>query len=243
MRPLFRKGSELLNVLIVEDDAAAARLLRQATTEAGYSAEVVADGVEGLRRARETAFDVLLLDVMLPGMDGLTVCRQLRAAGVATPVLMLTARDTTEDKVAGLDAGADDYLVKPFRIAELLARMRALLRRAAVAPLGAVLAVGDLSLNTGTREAARGGKGFLLSATEFRLLEHLMRHPGQVLTRSALLDHVWQYDFGGNDNVLDVYISYLRGKIDKGQSSSLIHTVRGVGYKIENSESAAEGRA
>jgi DNA-binding response OmpR family regulator len=222
-----------VNVLIVEDDEAAARLLRQAVTEAGYSAQVVRDGRDVVQLATSEPFDLILLDIMLPGLDGLAVCRALRAATVAAPILMLTARDTTEDKVAGLDSGADDYLVKPFRIAELLARMRALLRRNPVSESGgAVLRVADLSLNTATREATRAGKTFALSATEYKLLEHLMRYSGQVLTRSALLDHVWQYDFGGHDNVLDVYIRYLRNKIDRSHEHGLIQTVRGVGYRI-----------
>lgn len=224
-----------MHILIVEDDPAASRLLRQAVTEAGYTADTAASGDSALEKVRTTVYDLILLDVMLPGgRDGFTVCRELRAIPLNVPILMLTARDTLEDKVAGLDSGADDYLVKPFRIAELLARMRALLRRSVgpLQPTPANLTVGDLTLDTMNRQAERGGRDIPLSSTEFRLLEHLMRNTGKTITRSALLDHVWQYDFGGNDNVLDVYISYLRGKVDKGRAVALIHTVRGVGYRI-----------
>lgn len=219
-----------MNVLIVEDDESVARLLKQATMEAGYSPQVVGDGQEALGIARSGDFDLILLDVMIPRMDGFEVCRQLRACKVTTPVLIITARDALEDKVEGLDSGADDYIVKPFQIAELLARARALLRRGSSAP--AVLAVGDLTLDPATRQASRGGKAINLSATEYSLLEYLMRNAGRVMTRSMILDHVWQYHFDGNDNVLDVYISYLRNKIDKGHSQPLIHTVRGAGYRI-----------
>ncbi len=221
-----------MHVLIVEDDPAAARLLRQAVTEAGYTPTVAGTGDAALIAARATAFDLILLDVMLPGgRDGFSICRALRALPVSTPILMLTARDALDDKVAGLDAGADDYLVKPFRIAELLARMRALLRRSNVFQNHpAHITVADITLDTTVRQAVRGGKTIALSATEYRLLETLMRYHGQVVTRAALLDAVWQYDFNGNANVLDVYVSYLRSKIDRGKKEPLIHTARGVGY-------------
>ena len=220
-----------MNVLIVEDDSSVARFLKQAMTEAGYSPQVVADGRDALDTARSTDFDLILLDVMIPRMDGFEVCRRLRASKVMTPILFITARDALEDKIEGLDSGADDYIVKPFQIAELLARARALLRRGSSSP--AVLQVGDLSLNPATRQAIRGEKTIYLSATEYSLLEYLMRNAGRVLTRSMILEHVWQYDFEGSDNVLDVYISYLRSKIDKGRSPALIHTVRGVGYRMD----------
>lgn len=220
-----------MKVLIVEDDESVARFLLQAVSEAGYQAQVVNDGLRGLEAARDQPFDLILLDVMLPGLDGFSVCRQLRAARLEAPILILTARDTIADKVEGLDSGADDYIVKPFQVVELLARMRALLRRSSRTP--APLRVDDLTLDPVTRQAHRGGKTIFLSSTEYTLLEYLMRNEGRVLTRSAILDHVWQYDFGGNDNVLDVYISYLRGKIDKGFTRSLIHTVRGVGFRMD----------
>ncbi len=219
-----------MRVLIVEDTPAVARLLKQSVLEAGYSPEVESDGVAGLSRVQSDQFDLILLDWMLPGMSGLEVCRALRQSGQSTPVLMLTARDTLEDKVAGLDAGADDYIVKPFAVVELLARMRALLRRGTNAPVA--FQVGDLVLDPTTRRAHRDGKPIALSTTEYTLLEYLMRHAGKTLTRSAILDHVWQYDFGGNDNVLDCYISYLRQKIDKGAGVRLIHTVRGIGFRM-----------
>jgi DNA-binding response OmpR family regulator len=219
-----------VKLLIVEDNPAVARLLHQVAQEAGYAPQVVTSGTEGLTHATAETFDLILLDVMLPGLDGLQVCRSLRERHVFTPVLMITARDAVQDKVDGLDAGADDYIVKPFQVAELLARMRALLRRgASSAP---VLQVADLLLDPATRAATRGGTAISLSATEYSLLEYLMRHAHCVLPRSQILDHVWQYDFGGQDNVLDVYISYLRNKIDKSHEPCLIHTVRGVGFRL-----------
>lgn len=219
-----------MRLLIIEDDESIARFLAQATREAGYAVEVVGDGEEGLQRARSGAFDLLLLDVMLPRVDGIEVCRRLRAAQMSTPILIITARDTLEDKLAGLDGGADDYLVKPFPLAELLARIRALLRRSAAAP--SALHIDDLYLDPVTRQARRGDKAVRLSATEYTLLEYLMRQAGQVASRAAIMEHVWQYDFGGNDNVLDVYISYLRRKLDRGHPRPLIHTVRGIGFRM-----------
>jgi DNA-binding response OmpR family regulator len=219
-----------MNVLIVEDDASVARFLEQATREAGYAPRVTDDGLAALELARATAFDLILLDVMVPGLDGFEICRRLRAAHVATPILIITARDALDDKVKGLDIGADDYLVKPFQVAELLARVRALLRRGSSGP--PVLQVADLMLDPVSRQVSRNGDAILLSATEYTLLEYLMRNAGRVLTRSMLLEHVWQYDFEGSDNVLDVYISYLRRKIERGRGPALIHTVRGVGYRI-----------
>jgi DNA-binding response OmpR family regulator len=220
-----------VQVLIVEDNPSVARFLEQAVREAGYTSLMVGDGLAALEAAGSGDFDLILLDVMLPGLDGFSVCKRLRAAGVRTPILILTAKDTTADKIEGLDSGADDYIVKPFHVGELLARMRALLRRGASAP--ALLAVGDLTLDPATRRARRGGKDIPLSATEYALLEYLMRNAGRVLTRSMILQHVWQYDFAGTDNVLEVYISYLRRKIDKGHAAALLHTVRGTGYRME----------
>ncbi len=219
-----------MNVLIVEDDESVARFLRQALSEAGYVVELVMDGLTALDRAKSLGYDLILLDRMLPGMNGLEVCRRLRSANVSTPILIITAKDTLQDRVDGLDSGADDYIVKPFQLAELLARARALLRRAVSAPT--LLRVADLTLDPASRRAIRAGKTISLSATEYTLLEYLMRNVDRVLTRSMILEHVWQYDFGGNDNVLDVYISYLRGKIDRGQTPTLIHTVRGVGFRL-----------
>ncbi|RYZ51860.1 MAG: response regulator transcription factor [Proteobacteria bacterium] len=221
-----------MNVLIVEDSPAIARALRDATQEAGYAPHLETDGRAAFFRAQAENFDLILLDRMLPGMEGLDVCRQLRERGVKSLILFITARDTQEDKVAGLDAGADDYLVKPFQVGELLARMRALLRRQGSGSGQPTLQVADLSLDPATRLAKRGSKTLRLSATEYSLLDYLMRHAGQTITRSQILEHVWQYDFGGSDNVLDCYISYLRQKIDKEASPKLIHTARGVGFRL-----------
>jgi DNA-binding response OmpR family regulator len=219
-----------MNILIAEDDESVARFLRQALAEAGHEVEHVTDGLKAFEQGKRGVHDLILLDVMMPVLDGLVVCEKLREANVSTPILIITAKDTLEDKVAGLDKGADDYIVKPFQLAELLARVRALLRRSN-AP-ASLLTVGDLTLDPATRRAKRGEKIINLSATEYTLLEYLMRHAGRVVQRSALVEHVWQYDFKGNDNVLDVYVSYLRSKIDKGYTTPLIHTVRGVGYVI-----------
>lgn len=225
-----------MKILIVEDDRSLARLLQKAVSESGYVTQVESNGLEALEQAQRAASDLILLDVMLPGLDGLEVCRRLRGAHVTTPILMITARDTLENIVEGLESGADDYLVKPVRIREMLARMHALLRRGVSGP--AILAVADLTLDPSTRKAQRGGKTIHLSATEYALLEYLMRNVGRVLTRSMILEHVWQYDFEGHDNVVDVYIGYLRSKIDRNYSPALIHTVRGAGFRLDADETA-----
>jgi DNA-binding response OmpR family regulator len=218
-----------MNVLIVEDAPDVSVFLQQACVEAGYTAHVEDDGLRALALAKAGGYDLILLDVLLPRLNGFEVCRGLRAAGVKSLVLIITARDRLEDKIAGLDAGADDYVCKPFRVAEILARMRALLRRRESG--ATILQVGDLTLDPAMRRATRAGNIIYLSATEYALLEFLMRNAGQTLSRGAILEHVWQYDFGGKDNVLDVYIGYLRQKIDRGRIP-LIHTARGVGYRI-----------
>ena len=218
-----------MNVLIVEDEPGVSRFLRRACEEAGYAPHVEANGGRALALAKNQGFDLILLDVMLPGVNGLEVCHELRNAKVKSLILIITARDTLEDKIAGLDAGADDYVCKPFHVAEILARMRALLRRDD--PGTPLLQVGDLTLDPDTRFARRDGADIRLSATEYSLLEYLMRHAGKTMPRSVILDHVWQYDFAGQDNVLDVYIGYLRAKIDRGREP-LIHTSRGVGYRL-----------
>ncbi|HRK20965.1 MAG TPA: response regulator transcription factor [Fimbriimonadaceae bacterium] len=220
-----------MNVLIIEDDASVGRFLRQALVEAGYRAVLETDGAAGFVLAQDPAFELILLDRMLGGIDGLKICRDLRARGIQKPILILTARDALEDKVSGLDAGADDYLVKPFQLAELLARVRALGRRPPIA--AGPLQVGSLSLDPLQRLAQLGKKTVGLSTTEFALLEYLMRNGGRVLTRSMILQHVWQYDFEGNDKVLDVYISYLRKKLDNG-GPSWIETIRGTGYRLRS---------
>lgn len=217
-----------MKVLIVEDDGSIARFLAQALAEEGYEVDIADDGVQACAKAAGERFDLILLDVMLPKMDGYEVCRHLRAEGFAMPILIITARDALEDKVEGLDSGADDYIVKPFQLPELFARIRALMRRGVASPVP--LQEADLILDPASRTVSRGGKPIHLSVTEFSLLEFLMRNRGKVLTRQAILQHVWEFDFGGRDNVLDVYISYLRGKIDRGFHPRLIHTVRGVGF-------------
>ena len=215
--------------MIVEDDESVGRFIVQATTEAGFVPRLVADGAEGLALARQVHFDIILLDVMVPSLNGFQICRRLRDAKIQAPIMMLTAKDLVEDKIQGLDSGADDYLVKPFEVGELLARMRALLRRGTGS---LTLVVDDLELDPVLHQVTRNGTRLELSSTEFSLLEYLMRNSGRVLTRSMLLQHVWRYDFEGSDNVLDVYISYLRKKIDRDRTSSLIRTVRGIGYQL-----------
>ncbi|OGO13137.1 MAG: DNA-binding response regulator [Chloroflexi bacterium RBG_13_68_17] len=217
-------------VLIIEDEEKILDFLRRGLSYEGYRVETAADGTAGLNAARETPPDLVVLDWMLPGLDGLEVCKRLRA-GSEVPILMLTAKDAVSDRVQGLDAGADDYLVKPFEFDELLARIRALLRRAR--PEGAeTLSFADLRLDTGTHQGFRGERAFELTAKEYELLELFLRHPRQVLTREVIFDRVWGYDFGGESNIIEVYIRYLRQKTEEGGEPRLIHTVRGVGYVL-----------
>jgi two-component system OmpR family response regulator len=222
-----------MRVLVVEDDVKMAGLIRRGLVEEGLAVDVVPTGDEALWRAGAIDYDAIVLDVMLPGTDGFEVCRRLRAEGHWSPVLMLTARDDVRDRVAGLDAGADDYLTKPFSFAELLARLRAVARRP---PLErpAVLEVGDLRLDPATREVWRGDSEIQLSAKEFALLEAFMRRPGEVLSRLHLLDHAWDYAYENRSNVVDVYVRYLREKIDRPFGLSSIETVRGVGYRLRH---------
>jgi heavy metal response regulator len=222
-----------MRVLLVEDEARIADFVSKGLSEDGYAVDVAHDGEEALDWVDVAEFDVVILDVMLPVRDGIEVCRELRRRGVQTPVLMLTARDAVEDRVRGLDSGADDYLVKPFAFAELLARLRALARRERSA-LGTRLEVGDLILDTTTREVSRRGQFMTLTSREYALLEYLMRHPNQVLTRTTIADHVWNYDFDNATNVIDVHIRNLRRKIDDPFPDKLIRTVRGAGYRISD---------
>ncbi len=217
-------------ILIIEDDEGIVRVLRRALTYEGYQVEAALDGETGLAQARDWRPDMIILDLMLPGMDGLEVTQRMRTEG-NIPILMLTAKDTINDRILGLDAGADDYMTKPFDLDELLARTRALLRRTQLerAP---VLTFNDLTLDTSTRLATRRSRPVALTAKEYDLLELFMRHPKQVLTREMIFDRVWGYDFGGESNVLDVYIRYLRQKLESEGETRLIHTVRGVGYVL-----------
>ena len=215
-------------ILVIEDDPAILKLLRRGLAYEGYLVDTAADGRSGLLMARDNHPDLVVLDWMLPGMDGLEVCHRLRTGG-EVPILMLTAKDTIQDRVQGLDAGADDYLVKPFNLDELLARIRALLRRTQVKRIP-ILEFLDLKLDTGSRQASREERVISLTAKEYELLDLFMRHPRQVLTREVIFDRVWGYDFGGESNVLEVYIRYLRQKLEAGDEIRLIQTVRGVGY-------------
>lgn len=218
-----------MRVLLVEDEPGIAQFISQGLNEAGYATDVATDGEEGLDYALAAEYDIIILDIMLPKIDGLQLLRKLRTQSLKTPVLLLTARDAVEDRVRGLDAGADDYLSKPFALSELLARLRALLRRPPMQQ-DTVLQVGDLEMDVSTREVRRAGKSINLSPREFTLLEYFMRHPRQVLTRSQITEHTRNFDFYENSNVIDVYIGYLRRKIDHGFDRPLLHTVRGVGY-------------
>jgi two-component system OmpR family response regulator len=220
-----------MRVLVVEDEVKMASLLRRGLLEEGHAVDVASTGNDALWMAQAVEYDAVVLDVMLPGLDGLEVCRRLRSAGVWSPVLMLTARDAVDDRVAGLDAGADDYLPKPFSFSELLARLRALVRRGA-AERPAVLEVDDLRLDPATRQAWRGDVEVHLSAKEFELLETFMRRAGQVLTRYQLLEHAWDYAYESRSNVVDVYVRYLRGKIDRPFGRDSLETIRGVGYRL-----------
>ncbi len=222
-------------ILIVEDDDAIVRVLRRSLSLEGFDVESAGDGETGLALALENRPDLVILDLMLPGMDGLEVCRRLRTSTSGnTPILMLTARDTVPDRIQGLDAGADDYIVKPFDLDELAARIRALLRRTQ-SERATVLTFQDLVLDTNSRQASRKGRVITLTAKEFDLLELFLRHPRQVLMRDMIFDRVWGYDFGGESNVLDVYIRYLRQKLEQEGEARLIYTVRGVGYVMRES--------
>ena len=220
-----------MRVLVVEDVERMADLLRRGLEEEGYAVDVAGNGEDGRWLATEHDYDAILLDVMLPGTDGFEICRQIRDAGRWAPILMLTARDAVDDRIRGLDAGADDYLTKPFSFEELRARLRALLRRGA-SERPAVLRVGDLELNPAEHTVRRAGEPIRLTAKEQALLEYLMRRAGEVLTRATLIEHVWDFAFDGDSNVVDVYVRYLREKIDRPFGVDSIETVRGVGYRM-----------
>jgi two-component system OmpR family response regulator len=222
-----------MRILLVEDEIKMARAIRRGLEQEGYAVDAVGDGEEALFRATESDYDGIVLDLMLPGMDGFAVCRTLRSRDRWAPVLVLTARDAVADRIQGLDAGADDYLVKPFAFGELLARLRALVRRGPGAR-PAVLKVGDVSLDPAAHRVLRAGQAIELSAREFALLEYLMRQAGEVVSRTRILDHVWDYNYDGLSNVVDVYVGYLRRKLGTSSNGGepFIRTVRGVGYVV-----------
>lgn len=229
----------VMRLLVVEDEPKMAELLRRGLEREGYAVDVVHNGTDAVWAIVETEFDAVVLDAMIPAPDGFEVCRQVRAKGRWTPILMLTARDGVDDRVRGLDSGADDYLIKPFAFAELFARLRSITRREVV-ERPTVLEVGDLRLDPATREVKRANTNIDLSPTEFALLEQFMRHPDQVLSRSHMLEHVWDFAYDGTSNVVDVYIRYLREKIDRPFGRSSIDTVRGVGYALRPHDSVPE---
>jgi DNA-binding response OmpR family regulator len=219
------------HILLVEDEVSLARFVELELSAEGYHISVAHDGISGLTLARESSYDLAILDWMLPGLSGVELCRRLRATGNKMPIVLLTAKDEVSDRVAGLNAGADDYVVKPFSIEELLARIRAHLRRTSE-PDPDFLQFEDLSLNRRTREIFRGQRSIELTAKEFDLLEYLLNHPRQVLTRDQILEKVWGYDFMGDSNIIEVYIRYLRLKLEEANEKRLIHTIRGVGYTL-----------
>lgn len=221
-----------MRVLVVEDKRHIADFIQKTLTEHGYAVDVAYDGDEVLDWPDLAEFDAIVLDIMLPGRDGIEVCQTLRQRGLRTPVLMLTAKDAVEDRVRGLDSGADDYLVKPFAYTELLARLRAIMRRQGDVSKTSTLEVGDLTIDTATRRVRRSGTEIELRTKEYAILEYMARHPDQVLTRAMIADHVWNYDFEGGSNVIDVHIRNLRSKLDAGSGQKLIQTLRGTGYRL-----------
>jgi DNA-binding response OmpR family regulator len=220
-----------MRILVVDDDRRLCGVIKRGLVEEGYAVDLAYDGEDGEYLGEVNPYDVIILDIMLPNKDGIQVCRELRARKVTTPIIMLTARDAVEDRVKGLDTGADDYLVKPFAFSELLARVRALLRRDGISK-SPELRVGDLTLNTLTRHLRRGGRHIELTTKEYVILEYLMRHPDAVVTRTMIEEHAWDYDFDSLSNLVDVYINRLRRKIDIAGEESLIQTVRGAGYRL-----------
>ncbi len=226
--------------MIVEDECKISAYVKRGLKELGYAVDAAFTGQEALDMAAVVPYDIIILDILLPGIDGLSVCRRLRKRSLRVPILMLTARDAVDDRVAGLDAGADDYLVKPFAMKELLARLRALSRRGAEGSKTAVLQIADLSMNTITHRVRRAGRAVELTAKEYAVLECLMREPDRVFTRAVIVEHVWNYDIYNESNVVDVYIRNLRRKIDDGADVKLIHTVRGTGYRLYAGDRAGQ---
>jgi heavy metal response regulator len=230
-----------MRILIVEDERKISSYVKRGLEEQGYAVDAAYNGRDGLDWAQAAPYDLILLDIMLPEMDGITVCKELRRMSNPTPILILTARDAIDDRVAGLDAGADDYLIKPFAMKELLARVRAMTRRISSAPKSPILQVADLSLDTLTHYVIRGDKKIKLTAKEYAVLECLMREPERVLTRTMIAEHVWNYDVFNQSNIVDVYIRNLRRKIDDDCDLKLIHTVRGAGYRISTNQDDENG--
>ena len=222
-----------MKILVVEDEKRITSFIRKGLQYEGYAVDIAYNGDVGYQKAKDDSLDLIILDLMLPGMDGVELCRRIREEGMVTPVIMLTAKDSIDDKVKGLDAGADDYLVKPFAFKELLARVRSLLRRGDSAKT-TVIKVGELELDPSSREVKREGENIDLSRKEYGLLEYMMRNSNQVLTRTMIAEHVWDYDFDSFTNTIDVYIRYLRRKVDDGYKKKYIRTIRGVGYKISD---------
>jgi heavy metal response regulator len=222
-----------MKILVVEDEKRVTQFIRKGLKEEGHAVDVAYDGEEGGFLAEVNDYDLIILDLMLPKKNGITMCREIRERGVATPILMLTARDSIEDKVRGLDAGADDYLAKPFAFEELLARVRALLRRRSEVKTP-TLKIADLELDPISRRVTRGGKPIRLTTKEYALLEYMLRNPGKVLSRTLIGEHVWDMNFDPESNVIDVYVSHLRAKVDKGFDLPLIHTLRGQGYLLSD---------
>ena len=220
-----------MRILVVEDEKKVASFIKKGLEEEHYAVDIAYDGEKGLALAQINEYDLILLDIMLPRLDGMEVLRQIRRNGSNMPILILTAKDSVEDIVSGLDGGSDDYLTKPFSFAELLARVRALLRRKAREKTD-ILTVGDLSLSTSTHRVKRGGREIELTSKEYALLEYFMRNPNRILTRTLITEHVWDYHFDPETNVIDVYVNYLRKKIDQGFEKKLIHTIRGSGYMM-----------
>jgi len=226
-------------ILVVEDEVKITRFIKKGLEMEHYTVEVAYDGQEALEKCGVNNYDLIILDIMLPRIDGIEVCKKLRQKKIETPIIMLTARDTVEDRINGLDAGADDYLIKPFAFGELVARIRALLRREKTVK-NTKLRVADLTLDPSTHEVRRGNKEIQLSSKEYRLLDYMMRRPDHVCTRTMIGEHIWGYNFTDDSNVIDVYISYLRRKIDRGFRNKLIHTVRDVGYKIQDKSKSSQ---